>query len=161
MQDVSGSTTSRAESKAGAALLATAKLHFEDMVRGLSDMNQNEVGICMYAYRQDATNGQKKRSTLELDSGYVACAEDNDGTVSWARDSQRLKRLSDVLCIKDETASGTLGFTFKALASLGCPTWQDIATQNETLVGYKQTLAICFCLFCWKMSICVVSCHQA
>ena len=48
-------------------------------------------------------------------------------------DGVPIGRLSDVLPITDETAAGTLGFTMKALRSLGCPTWEELQQWNLIL----------------------------
>lgn len=135
--DLSGRSVGRAESKTGGALMASAKMHFEFMREEIVSMaTKNKKagwGICMHSYRQDATNDKRKRSTLELESSYlVATSEElKKDSVSWGQHGLHLRRLSDVLCIEDETAAGTLGFTKKALASLGCPTWDDIKRMNQ------------------------------
>jgi hypothetical protein len=137
LQDVSYRSVSRCESKAGAALMATSKAHFEQVQHEISTIEAGSWMLCFNSYRQDATNERRKRSTLELHSGFITPsdrrASTRKDTTTWDQDGFSLTRLSDVLPISDETAAGTVGFTAKALKSLGCPTWDVIQKWNETL----------------------------
>ena len=134
LQDISARSVARCESKASAALQATARLHFEQLHHRLVSMDETEWAISVYSYKQDATNDKRrKRSTLELDTGFLFGRFDEPGHATWESDAVTLKRLSDVLPITDETAAATLGVTLKAFSSLGCPSWDTIKTWNEIL----------------------------
>ncbi len=124
MEDISRKSVTRSESKAGAALLATSRMHFEQMREELSNLTETSTAVCVYAYRQDATNDRKKRCTLELDSSYSIFDPKVSVKFMGGFTSSEIRRLSDVLPISDETAAGTMGFTVRALQSLGCPTWE-------------------------------------
>lgn len=137
LQDIASRSVARCECKAGAALMASTKIHFERMLHEYLEMDTFDSQswmISFFSYRQDATNERRKRSTLELHSGYVMSSS-SAMPHSWAEDGVSTRRLSDVLPITDETAAGTLGFTMKALRSLGCPTWDELQQWNLILGG--------------------------
>lgn len=132
LQDISSRSVARAECKSGAALLASSVTFFQQLHHEIVEMQSSSWLVAFYSYRQDATNERRKRSTLELHTGYVTPSEYSPGLASWDEDGASMTRLSDVLPISDETAQGTLGFTIKALKSLGCPCWNDVQEWNNT-----------------------------
>lgn len=153
MEDVSRMTITRAECKAGAALLMSSRLFFQGMKYEFEDDDRtNNPGsssstkAAFYSYRQDATNHRNKKCTMELDAAYCVvpsedlgkCDDDDDDGQSdmvndlWNRFISGIRRVSDVLPVSDETGAGCLGFTQKAFRSLGCPDWQT--TQEEWIL---------------------------
>ena len=134
LQDIAPRSVSRCESKTAAALQACSRTHFQQLLHHICEMERNEWLLSFYGYKQDATNDKRyKRSTLELSTGYLLGTTGQDCDVSWESDGVCMKRLSDVLPSVDETAPGTLGFTLKALESLGCPSWDAIKQWSVTV----------------------------
>ena len=118
--------------KAGACLIASARHHFQIMTELISHKANAGFSLCLHAYRQDATNGWRKVCALELDSAYVANVSDEEAPfLSWEHFS-RVKRLADLVPVGDESGVGCVGITLRSLASLGCPSWRELAnTQSE------------------------------
>jgi hypothetical protein len=123
--DVSRWTVSKAEIHTAAALLANTWLFFQRLLQELqqagstsaasADSPSSSFSISICATRQDATNKGKKVALMELDSAYITDVTPAEAhTISWA-DFTKIRRVSDVLQIEDETAEGTVGFTKKAL----------------------------------------------
>lgn len=146
LQDIAPRSVSRCEIKAGAALQAVSRAHFLHMEHDVtSSLDAGHFTQCFYSYRQDSTNTKRKRSVLELESAYLAgvALRPTDQPISWASDAVTIKQLSDTLQIQDETAAGILGFTIKALASLGCPNWDKIRLWNLKPVVIVLALNAC------------------
>ena len=151
MEDVSRMTITRAECKAGAALLMSSRLFFQGMKYEFEEDDRtnnpdfSSTKVAFYSYRQDVTNHRNKKCTMELDAAYCVvpsevlgkCDDDYDGQSNTGKDLwdtyiSSIRRVSDVLPVSDETGAGCLGFTQKAFRSLGCPDWQ--ATQEEWIL---------------------------
>lgn len=143
MEDVSRMTVSRAECKAGAALLMSTRLFFAGMRYEFEENCQNDSAkIAFYSYRQDATNHRNKKCTMELDSAYgivpaelLQLKDGSNNNVPWDTFFSKIRRISDVLPVEDESGAGCLGFTLKAFQSLGCPDWLDASQSNWSLCG--------------------------
>ena len=125
LDDVSKWTVSRCEVKCGTALIASARLWFQKLKHDIFSVRPSEYSTSIVATRQDATHGKNKVAALELSAAYLAgFASSDDNLPDW-ESYHRIKRVGDVLRIKDETAEGTLGFTKKVLAGLGAPSWDS------------------------------------
>ena len=120
LTDISRNSVCRAESKSAASLLMTSRMFFETIEEEIRHTPGLE-GLCFLSYRQDATHHRLKKSTLELEVGFLALQEQPEPRVPFMQIAKSLRQLSDVLNVEDETGSGTLAFTAKALSSLGCP----------------------------------------
>ena len=138
MIDVSRTTISRAENKTAAALIMSARQFFTGMKYEFetSTVCNEALKLAFYSYRQDATNHRNKKCTLELDASYgivnlgdFKADELDAASFDWDKHFCGIRRVSDVLPIEDESGAGALGFTQKALRSLGCPEWEQ-ATQD-------------------------------
>ncbi|CAE7303869.1 unnamed protein product [Symbiodinium sp. KB8] len=142
LTDISRTSVSRSESKAAASLQMTSRMFFESIdellrqpAHGSSERSDESpgprgpTGFAFYSYRQDATHHRIKKSTLELETGIIIDHQEYNHRTPFMDTARTLRQLSDVLNITDETSAGTLAFTRKALASLGCPfmdTIQDV-----------------------------------
>ena len=124
LDDVSGWTVSRSEVKCGATLIASSRLWFSMMQQDLFTLMPSGYSTSLIATRQDATHGRKKVACLELSAAYLAGCDLECDSHNW-ESFHRIKRLGDVLRIRDETAHGTMGFTKKVLEGLGAPTWES------------------------------------
>ena len=122
--DISASTVARSEMKAGAGLVASAQLFYQQMLADLKGIAETSWAIVLHAYRQDATNGHRKLCALELESCYMIAAG-SENSISWSH-FHHIKRLADLVQISDETGAGCVGATLAAMGSLGCPSWRDI-----------------------------------
>ena len=128
LEDTCKSTVLRAECKTGAALIASSRVFFEQWRRDIYDCPCESFAFTVLHYRQDATNHRHKMMALELHAMYAvvpAAASELLETIGPA-DFMSIKRLADVVPMKDGTGAGTLAITEKMLASLGCPTWNDM-----------------------------------
>ena len=120
-------TVSRAESKMGACLIASAKLFYEQMKNDLFQQSGEGFCIAVHAYRQDATNGKKKVSAVEIESLYACGITEEDAHFLSYDDFRRKKFISDLLPVGDESGPGCFGLTLRAFSCQGCPTWREIA----------------------------------
>ncbi len=135
----------------GTALQASSHCYFQHMLYEFSKEDEHSgsrlhtapLKIAWYAYRQDATNGRDKYSTMLLDAAFVnldvdvnvhANATENhklhdpnakDTFIKWWDTATTISRTSDILPIEDETGRGCFAFSHKAFTSLGCPTPAD------------------------------------
>lgn len=125
----------------------------EDELSG-SRLQTAPLKIAWYAYRQDATNGRDKYSTMLLDAAFVNLnldvgvntyaepeshhkkdAPDAKNTfINWWDTATTISRTSDILPIDDETGRGCFAFSHKAFVSLGCPTPADYYEWSKTPV---------------------------
>lgn len=126
--DISASTVARSELKAGAGLIASAQLFYQQMLAELKGMSDSSWGIVLHAYRQDCTNGHRKLCALELESCYLI-ASDHGSTLSWDC-FRHIKRLADLVQVEDESGAGCVSATLNAFKSLGCPSWRDIRAMH-------------------------------
>ena len=122
--DISGPTVSRAEMRAGSALVASAQTFYQHMLAQLGKIPNNKWGLVFHSYRQDCTTGHKKLCAMELESAWVI--SEADGLLSsWER-FETIKRLADLVQVGDESGAGCVDTTLKAMTSLGCPSWRDV-----------------------------------
>ena len=146
LEDISRYTVTRAEGRAGAALVASSRLFhnmlYEDLV-----YNDGSFHIAVHSYRQDATNSGilrgGKLAALILRSAFLKengqDAEDGRGEPpSWSSDEWTLDssfdhciRVADILPVKESDSSTTVAQTLKQLQSLGCLTWKDVQSRPE------------------------------
>ena len=156
LTDISRTSVSRSESKAAASLQMTSRMFFESIDELLrqpahasserSDESpgpRGPTGFAFYSYRQDATHHRIKKSTLELETGIIIDHQEYNHRTPFMDTARTLRQLSDVLNITDESSAGTLAFTRKALASLGCPFVDTIQEWNKSL-GWVQWLWSCY-----------------
>lgn len=120
----------------------------------------SSLKVAWFAFRQDATNGRDKYSTMILDGAFIHL-DPTDPSYSghasqpanpqnprqsqkmdWSDLVTRISRTSDMLPIEDETGRGCFAFSHKAFRSLGCPTPLDFYCQkkknqkDQTLASY-------------------------
>ena len=148
----------RCEVQAATALQASSHCFFQHMLYEFSLEDERSrlhtapLKIAWYAYRQDATNGRDKYSTMLLDAAFVNLdvgvnahvdAESHHDTddpdakntfIKWWDTATTISRTSDILPIDDETGRGCFAFSHKAFASLGCPTPADYYEWSKTPV---------------------------
>ena len=124
--DISAKTVSRCEMKAGACLIAGARKFYEVMLDQVLHKQNSGFSLCFHAYRQDATNGRVKHCALELESAYISNVSAEEGQVLQWGHFTKIKRLSDLVPVGDETGPGCVGITIRSLASLGCPCWRKL-----------------------------------
>ncbi|CAE7445881.1 unnamed protein product, partial [Symbiodinium microadriaticum] len=161
LTDISRTSVSRSESKAAASLQMTSRMFFESIdellrqpAHGSSERSDESpgprgpTGFAFYSYRQDATHHRIKKSTLELETGIIIDHQEYNHRTPFMDTARTLRQLSDVLNITDETSAGTLAFTRKALASLGCPFMDTIQEWNKSLGSNE--------LACRKLVACMV-----
>ena len=147
LTDISRTSVSRSESKAAASLQMTSRMFFEsidELLRqppgGSTEMSVDgpgPTGFAFYSYRQDAAHHRIKKSTLELETGIIINHHEYNHHTPFMENARTLRQLSDVLNIMDESSAGTLAFTRKALASLGCPFVDKIQEWNKSLGWVK------------------------
>ena len=125
--DISPATVARCEQKVGASLIASSKVFYALMQDNLMNPPHADTGwsLVIHAYRQDATNGRRKLSAMELDTAYVTNVSlEKELNLQWS-DFRRMKRVADLLQIEDETGPGCVDVSLRGFASLGCPSWRD------------------------------------
>lgn len=150
LEDISRFTVARAETKAGTALVASARIFFHWVYSELTGPQMpDSFRLVVHSYRQDATNsGILKRSKLNaliLHSAYLRQAN-NLNDQSWKHwenfefhdwfDS--MVRVADVLPVRNSTSEDTAAQTLKHLASLGCISWKDI--QSDVALQAPRTV---------------------
>ena len=131
-EDVSAKTVARCEMKAGACLIASARIFYQVMLQQLSDKQNVGCSICLHAYRQDATNGKRKVSAMELDSAYVCCVTEKEAKVLSWKHFHKMKRLADLVPVKNECGPGCVGVTMRGFRSLGCPNWRELEAASTS-----------------------------
>lgn len=134
LTDVSKQSVLRSECRTAAALIANARLMFEEWAYHCSNMDSSSRAFWFLQYREDATNASKhkqKMTALELHASFVICSDASLSTVT-AGDFQNIRRLADVLPVDDSTGLGTMALTTKMLQSLGCPTWDTLLSEYES-----------------------------
>lgn len=141
LKDLSRFTVTRAEVRAGTALVASSRLFFHSMYHDLvSPGKASDFRFALHSFKQDATNsGLMKGSkfcALILRSCYLRenipdqetpCSDidwDNFDVDDWV---ETLVRVSDVLPVRDGSSEATVSQTLKQLDGLGATTWKTIA----------------------------------
>ena len=128
------------EIKAAAALIASARMWFaalrHDLFYGAN--GDSDYRIAVVAFRQDATNSKLKQCHMELECGIIVVGEPSDAGVAHDIESnlqglQTVKYLSDVIPVQEGSGLATVGMTLKMLESLGCPTWREFKTRQQSL----------------------------
>jgi hypothetical protein len=148
LQDIDGTTVSRAEKKTGAALLASSKLFFSHLRLDLFGKEDRlPFNLAVHSFRTDGTNSsiwqRRKLYALELESAFLVDAipdhvidphtgEANQFILKWPDMFERLKRVSDILPVEDGTGPGTVALIMKQLQALGCPTWSEIIQNSHS-----------------------------
>ncbi len=137
LTDVSKQSVLRSECRTAASLIANARLTFEEWAYHCSNMDSSSTAFWFLQYREDATNASKhkqKMTALELHASFVICSDANLATDTiGAKDFQSIRRLADVLPVDDSTGLGTMALTTKMLHSLGCPTWDTLLAQYDSI----------------------------
>lgn len=140
MMDLSRWTVARAEVRAGACLLSSARCFWKEwmdsVLEGSSHSSQH-YSLTVIAYRQDATNSSVwnrcKLTALELQASFIHSLvrhEDGDFDSECNFNFNRLKRLADILPVLSGSGKATVLLAEKMLSSLGCPTWRDFLHSN-------------------------------
>jgi hypothetical protein len=148
LQDIDGTTVSRAEKKTGAALMASSRLFFSHLRLDLFGTEDKlPFNLAVHSFRTDGTNSsiwqRRKLYALELESAFLVDAipdhgidshtgEANQFILKWPDMFERLKRVSDILPVEDGTGPGTVALIMKQLQALGCPTWSEIIQNSHS-----------------------------
>ncbi len=122
------------EVKAGAALIASARLFHSAVRHDLFYGVDDSWNVSVMAFRQDATNSKLKQCHMELETGILSgnTSELQANDISW--DSFEISRfISDVIPVAESDGLATVGMTLKMLQSLGCTTWQELKIRKEEL----------------------------
>ena len=122
------------EVKAGAALIASARLFFS-AIRKEMFYSEDAWRVVVVAYRQDATNSKLKQVHMELECG-VLCSSDvqvQDPLSHELMGAQTFCCLSDCIPVEEGTGLATVGMSLKMLESVGCPTWRELAARQSDL----------------------------
>ena len=143
LKDLSRFTVTRAEVRAGTALVASSRLFFHSLYHDLvSPGKVSEFRFAFHSFKQDATNsGLMKGSkfcALVLRSCYlrktIPGQETTGSDIEWDDFDvddwvETLVRVSDVLPVRDGSSEATVSQTLKQLDGLGATTWKKIAEE--------------------------------
>jgi hypothetical protein len=148
LQDMDGTTVSRAEKKTGAALMASARFFFSQLRLDLfGTQDKLPFNLAVHSFRTDGTNSsiwqRRKLYALELESAFLVEAipdhgieshtgEANHFILQWPDMFEHIKRVSDILPVEDGSGPGTVALIMKQLQALGCPTWQEIVEKSDS-----------------------------
>lgn len=139
MMDLSRWTVARAEVRAGACLISSARCFWKEWMDSVweGSSRSSQHSLTVIAYRQDATNSSVwnkcKLTALELQASFIhglVRNEDGDFDGECNFNFNRLKRLADILPVLGGTGKATVLLAEKMLSSLGCPTWRDFLHSN-------------------------------
>ena len=126
--------------KAGAALIASARLFHSAVRHDLFYGVDDSWNVSVMAFRQDATNSKLKQCHMELETGILSgnTSQLQANDICWdAFDISRF--ISDVIPVAESDGLATVGMTLKMLQSLGCTTWQELKIRKEELAKSEIT----------------------
>ena len=155
LDDISAKTVSRSEQKMGACLIAAARLFHEQMKHDMREMSGDGFSIAVHAYRQDATNGKRKVSAVEIETMYKCGISEAQASTLACDDFRRHKFISDLLPVGDESGPGCVGITLRGFECQSCPTWRDIR-DHAHLNGQKFGFISSLIFFLWSCTICYI-----